>query len=348
MYLIAATEWKRPQNPKGVSLSSYSFLWFQYIFCSMLWLLGVNKRRHVYLFMFMCSCLHVHGSVAVELVHGRAWLRGTVESLRKWGGGRHRRGWGGICLGHAYNASILSCRPTADISFGYPFVPSSSDSSWQMFSLLPIKNQVLILHITEQVNMMPQGQNGCFCSPFSANLPADITLYHPPPRTMFRSVRISMPMWFIAAVTCGCVVDAAYNDKEIDAKALYLFIIYLLTWMLFPLRGRGCIQEKAGCTPGQVASSSQGPMWGFGASVSCSRVLSSALKVPLHLPLLQTHLQNFILNREAERLRTIFFRCCKHPRAGNSDVPDDSLQWSKSEESENQRDSLYLISEKNE
>lgn len=120
MYLIAAAKWKHPQNPEGISVSFQSFFRFRYIFCSVFWFLGANKTGRVYL--FMCSCLWVYdrsGLCCCSVGAGRLDSPGVTVSccFRASGGGQmpgqFTQSW-----------TISSCRSTADVSFGYPYVTS--------------------------------------------------------------------------------------------------------------------------------------------------------------------------------------------------------------------------------
>lgn len=96
------------------------------------------------------------------------------------------------CLGHAYKAELFSLiAPRQTYHLGILLSPRCQ-TLLSRCSLLN-KNQVLILNITEQVNMRPQGQKGRICNSFLANLSADIRIYHPPARPMFRSVTFTWP-----------------------------------------------------------------------------------------------------------------------------------------------------------
>ena len=58
---------------------------------------------------------------------------------------------------------------------------------------LPDRQRLQIPNISElptaeQVHVLPQGQNGHFCTPFSAKLCADITIYRPLAHPMFGSL----------------------------------------------------------------------------------------------------------------------------------------------------------------
>lgn len=199
-----------------------------------------GKQDRKGLFSFMCSCWWVYDRTVllcccrVSAPAGLTLLvwrfpaaqncvepRGDTEGV---GGGR-----GGHMPGSCIQSwAILSYRSTADASFGHPSVPSLSDTSQQMFSLLSNKSQVLILHITEQVNTMPQGQNGHFCNPFSAKLYADITIYHPPAHTMFRCEHLHDRdvIYHCCNVFSLLYPDAMHNDKEIGDKVLSIFPIF--------------------------------------------------------------------------------------------------------------------------
>lgn len=117
-----------------------------------------------------------------------------------------------------------SYRSATDTSLWRPSVSSLSAHSsarqqtWRRAgcSLSRLVSGLQIHHITEpetaeQVHVLPQGQHGHFCTPFSAKICADITIYHPPAHTMFGSLTFTWPCRDLLVLWC---VNSVYRDAR--------------------------------------------------------------------------------------------------------------------------------------
>ena len=158
--------------------------------------------------MFICACIRTAvmvGYVVVLLQSGCTTGPVCFGVLLSYcsafcgASGGHR---GDIRLGHAkLSQTLLSVRNRHILLLSVCLfivnllLNTTADTAANMHTPLLFSQRDQTPNVSERVfageqvlMLLPQGQNGHFCTPLSAKLCADITIYHPPAHTMFGSL----------------------------------------------------------------------------------------------------------------------------------------------------------------
>lgn len=150
------------------------------------------EREHRWACLFWCAAFRLLSTLQVLRGTKRGHMAGPCKAKQK-ASFLHS-----VCLLlylYFYCRSTVHAQPQTYWAFLFSALRNG-------FRLVPVH-----VFVDKQVHMLlPQGQSGHLCTPLSAKLHADKTIYHPPAGTMYGSLfNIYMTMlWFIGALIILC------------------------------------------------------------------------------------------------------------------------------------------------